>query len=118
MITKELFFKFIKEYQAFDKAIERLEIALSGKKYGCNLFDCDWFMSVGLMLDIFLNSHFKEEGQDLINWWLFDDVDHIIWQKVDPDLFNGSSEIEYNVNELEDLWNYLIKYKKDYFLND
>ncbi len=117
MITKEHFIDFITEYQNFDKAIERLEIAISGKKYGCNLFESDWYESVARMFDVFLESFFTDDGQDVITWWLFEDVDHIIWQKTDPDLFNGKSEIEYNVNDIEDLWNYLFKYKEDY-LND
>ena len=118
MLTKELFFKFINEFKIFDEAVERLEIAISGRKYGCNLYDSDWYNSVGIMLDTFVESHFTNDGQDLVSWWLFEDVDKIITQKVDPDLFNGASEIEYNVNELEDLWNYMVEYKKDYFLND
>lgn len=117
MITKEEFIKFINEYKLFDKAIERLEYAISGSKYGCNLFESDWYNSVGTMLDIFLDSHFTEVGVDCIIWWLFEDVDHIITQTVDPDLFNGKSEIEYNVNDINDLWNYMIKFKKDYFNN-
>ena len=118
MITEEQFIRFISQYQFFNDAVGRIETALSGRHNGCNLYDSDWYNSVGLMLDIFLESHFTDDGQDLINWWLFEDVDHIIYQKVDPDLFNGASEIECNVNELEDLWSYMIKYKNDYFLND
>ena len=118
MITKEQFLEFVHQYQAFNDAIGRIETALSGRHNGCNLYDSDWYNSVGLMLDIFLESHFTDDGQDLVNWWLFEDVDHIITQKIFPDFFTERSEIEYDVNELEDLWNYLIKYKEDYILND
>ena len=59
--------------------------------------------------------YFTESGIDLIDWWKFEKVDHKIWQTVDSDLFNGKSEIEYDVNDIEDLWKYLIKFKKDYF---
>lgn len=115
MISKKEFEDFISEYTKFDMAIERIENAISGSKYGCNLFECDWYIAVGKMLNMFLSSHFTEEGCDIINWWMFEDVDHIITQTVDPDLFHGKSEIEYNVNDIEDLWNYLTKFSSDYF---
>ena len=117
MITKQQFIKYIFEYKNFDDGLLRLEKAISGNN-SYDIFNCDWAISVEKMLDIFLESYFTDKGIDIITWWLFESVDHIIWQKTDPDLFSGKSEIEYNVNELEDLWNYLIKYKEDYILND
>lgn len=118
MITKEIFIKFINQFNSFVQGIERLENAIKGSGGYCELFETDWFINAEGMYDTFLESHFTESGIDLINWWKFENVDHIIWQKTNPDLFIGKSEIEYNVNELEDLWNYMIKYKEDYFLND
>jgi len=118
MITKQELFSFITAYQSFEEAIERMEEAISGSKYGCNLFESDWVNSVNGMLDIFIESNFTESGSDLINWWLFEDVDHSLTETVDPDLFNGETKVEYDVNDLEDLWNYMIKFKKDYFKND
>lgn len=117
MITKKEFFKFIESYQTFDNGLERISEALSGSKYGLPLYETDWGDAVGKMFDLFINSHFTEAGADLVFWWMFEDVDHKIWQNVDTDLFHGKSEIEYNVNDIEDLWNYLLKYKKDYFKN-
>ena len=115
MITKEEFIKFITEYKNFEEAIDRIDKAVSGRNWGLNLFECDWYNSVGIMLDTFLDSHFTNDGYDLVTWWLFEDVDHIITQTVTSDLFNEKSEIEYNVNDIEDLWNYMVKYKNDYF---
>lgn len=114
MISKELFVKYLEQFQRFNTAFERIEEALMGRKYSSNLYESDWCDSVGAMLDLFLKSHFTKDGRDLIYWWLFEDVDHIIWQTVDPDLFHGKSEIEYNVNNIEDLYDYLVKFKKDY----
>lgn len=115
MISKDCFIKYIEQYQRFSKAFERIEEALMGKKYSSNMYESDWYDSVGAMLDIFLNSHFTEEGCDIINWWMFEDVDHIIYQTVDSDLFNGRTEIQHDVNNIEDLWNYLLKNKKELF---
>ena len=115
MITKEKFINFITSYQNFVKGIDRIEEAFGHSVY---LFETDWYEAVGKMLDSFVESHFTEAGCDTVSWWLFEDVDHKIWQKIDPDLFNGKAEIEYDVNDIEDLWKYLVKYKKDYFLNE
>ena len=119
MITKEEFIKFIKAYEEFEEGIDNLENFLSGgERHGVNLWDSNWVDAVCKMWDQFIYSHFTEEGSDLINWWKFEDVDHIITQTVSPDLFNGKSKIEYDVNNIEDLWNYLTKFSSDYFKQD
>ena len=120
MITKEDLRKFLDLYSKFDRSVIRMGEAILGKpySYSADLFETDWYETVNEMFYTFIESHFTEIGCDSIFWWMFEDVDHIITQTVDPDLFNGKSEIEYNVNDIEDLWKYLIKYKKDYFLNE
>lgn len=119
MITKEEFIEFVKAYEAFENGIDRIEETLSGNKpYTIDLWGCNWVDAVCKMWDQFIYSHFTEEGGDLINWWKYEKVDHIITQKVNPDLFHGESKIEYNVNDIEDLWNYLIKFSSDYFKQD
>ena len=119
MINKEEFIKFIKAYEEFEEGIDNLGNFLGGDRlYGINLWESNWVDAVCKMWDQFMYSHFTEEGSDLINWWKFEDVDHIITQTVSPDLFNGKSEIEYDVNDIEDLWNYLIKFSSDYFKQD
>lgn len=117
MINKNEFTKFIEAYQIFESGMDRLSFALTGSKYGIPLFETDWGDAVGTMLDTFLDSHFTNDGCDLVTWWLFEDVDKLITQKVNPDLFNGESEIEYDVEDIEALWDYIQKYKNDYLLN-
>ena len=119
MITKEEFINFVKAYETFENGIDRIGEVLSGNKpYTINLWDSDWVDAVGKMWDNFMYSHFTEAGCDLINWWKYEDVDHIITQTVDSDLFNGKSEIEYDINNIEDLWSYLTKFSSDYFKQD
>ena len=101
MINKEEFTEYILNYQAFEQAISRMEEAFSGKKYGCNLFDCDWVDSVGKMLDIFMESHFTETGSDWVFYYLFED----------------EKEEHYEFNSLEELYDVMLKFKNDYFLN-
>jgi len=118
MISKELFIKYINEYQVFEKAIERVEYAISGKKFGCNLFESDWYSAVGEMLDTFLDSHFTEYGADWIYYYLFEDVDdkEVVITKP-KDIFNEQEEIKYHLNSIDELWNFLISDKERYFKN-
>lgn len=67
--------------------------------------------------DNFINSFgFTEEGVDLFYWWMYDNVNKIIYKTIEPNLFNPKSKkIEINVEDLEDLWKYMIKHKDIYF---
>ena len=115
MITKDEFIQFIESYQEFDSAVERISKAIVGKhSWSIDLFESDWFMAVGKMLDIFLKSHFTDDGVDMITWWMFEDVDHIVWQQVEPTLFDDTEEIKYNLKTIDDLWDYLMEYKENY----
>ena len=98
MISKKEFYNFISSYQKFSNGLDRFEKAITGKEFTSILFDTDWGNAVG-------------------EWWLFEDVDKIIYEKVDPDLFNGETEVKYDVNTFDNLWNYIKKYEKDYFKN-
>lgn len=113
MITEEEFVKFISSFQEFDKATERLEIAISGKNRCYFIFETDWYEAVGRMLDIFLSSHFTEEGVDLINWWLFESTKKIIY--IPETLFEPKKE-KY-IDSLKDLWDFLKSDTKTYFIN-
>ena len=116
MITKELFVKYLEQQQRFDKAFERIEEALMGKPYSSNLCESDWYDSVGVMLDLFLKSHFTEYGQDLINDYLFEDCREF-WINKDKTLFEDKKEEHYEFNSLEELYDVMLKFKNDYFLN-
>lgn len=61
------------------------------------------------LFDMFIESHFTDEGYDLIFWWMYEDVPKIIYQNT---IF-GKEEI--NVENIEDLWKYLISEKELYF---
>ena len=113
MINKEEFINFVKSYETFENGVNHLNEYLHS-----DLWECEWIDNVSKMWDNFMHSHFTDIGVDLINWWKYEDVDHIITQTITPDLFYGKSEIEYNVNDIEDLWNYLTKFPSDYFKQD
>ena len=57
----------------------------------------------GIIFDTYITSVLTEEGADLLFWWLYEDVDKIIY-------LEDKSEID--VNKLDDILNYL--YKESY----
>lgn len=118
MLSKELFVKFINNYKTFDSAFERIEEAIYGKKYYSNLYEFDFYEAVGGMLDNFLDSHFTLEGSELVSWWLFEDVEKIIYEKAkETEFFDEFKEDkEVSVETIDELWDYMEKHRADYFL--
>lgn len=117
MIDKKEFIRFIENYQNFVDKISRVDMSITGKSYPSMLYETDWYESVNNMLDNFLFSHFTDEGLDWIYWWLFENVDKIAYIKKEKDIFNEEEEIKYDLNELENLWNFLLMDSKIYFKN-
>ena len=118
MITKEQLSEFLDRYSNFDRAVTRMGEAISGKSYpyNTNLFETDWYTHVSEMYDIFLESHFTDEGIDWINYYFFEDIeDHLVTVTVSADLFNKEHEVEYHLNSVDELWDFLLTNKKLYF---
>ena len=116
MITKEEFTKYLTQYQIFDRGLERFSEALSGPKYLIPIFECDWAEAVGEMLDTFLTSHFTVEGADWITYYLFENIEDKLVEVTKPgDMFNEETKIEYHLNSIEELWEFLLTEKQKYF---
>ena len=116
MITKEEFIQYITEFQKFDEAIERIEIAVGGSKCACNLWESDWYSNVSKLLDIFVDSHFTEKGADWVYYYLFENInDKKVIIEVE-DMF-GTDKKEYHLNTIDELWNFLLTDTKLYFKN-
>lgn len=116
MITKEEFCKFIESYQEFQDEIDKFDMAITGKNYSTILFETKWYSAVGKMLDAFLDSYFTEEGVDWICYYLFEDIEDKIVTVEYEDLF-GTKEMEFHLNSVNELWNFLIIDKEVYFKN-
>jgi hypothetical protein len=58
--------------------------------------------AIGAMSTL-LKSHYSEEGEDLISWWLYEDVDKKLY-------LNDGSEID--LTKIEDLWAYVEEIRK------
>lgn len=102
MITKEEFLDFINNYQSFEAAIDKIDRFVFENSYQ-TFWESSWCEAVGKMLDIFLKSHFTDDGCDIINFQLFeaDEDGQKITEKED------NKEITYYLRTMEDVWNYI-----------
>lgn len=92
-MDKESFIKTINKYKQF--------IDTSNKLYDLGIDLCEGVISdsIDTIFDAWLVEFLNEEDIDTIYWWLFEDVDKII--------YDGDEKI--NVEKIEDLYDYLCK---------
>lgn len=91
-MTYQLFSEGIKNYQDFSTYLDNLKDA------GFNIYDTAIIEKACLIFDTWIESILNEEGQELIYWWLFEDVEKILYE-------DGKDNI--NVEKLEDLYAYM-----------
>ncbi len=104
MITFEEFKSAINSLSKINNFIDNLEQITK-----LNISESDLVQETWKLFDLFINSHFTEEASDLIFWWIYEEVPKVIYQ----DSIFGKDEI--NVENIEDLWKYMISEKEIYF---
>lgn len=112
MITKQEFFKAISEHQQFNDAVERMSNGIGQSVY---LFETDWCRAEGNLFDIFLKSHFTDDAVDTIYWWLYEDVDKVIYINSEKDLFKEETKEIIAVRTLGQLWSFFEREPDVYF---
>lgn len=100
MIPKELFVNVIKliqeQHEIDSKVADGLELVCDGYvMYGCKNKCRDALMKV--LENIF------DDSEDYIGWWLYEDVPHIITEKVDE------KEIKHDLTTPEALYDFLVR---------
>lgn len=106
MITLENFKETLRIYQDF---IAKQEIL---KSAGIDILE-SWLNDLpGLLFDQWCKSNFTDEGVDWIYWWLFEDVDKVIYFETDT-LF-GHQSVKLDITTVEALYNYLKSCKYGY----
>ena len=116
MISKEEFCNFINNYKTFNEGVERMGKAITGNEYSCNIFESDWCDAFENMAILYMKKVFTKDGEDLIFWWMFEDVDKVISYNM-ADLFSSGTEIVFDVEDVDSLWDYIMKFKDDYLKN-
>lgn len=93
-MTKELFTKMILEIQNFGNIVDRICDVLGTNFFESPLAEVGWDL-----INTLINSHFDEEGQDWINWWLYE-------KDGNPELKAwDENDNEIPTETIDDLWN-------------
>jgi hypothetical protein len=99
MITSENFITNLKAYKEGCDFLRKMD------NYNLDFYETPLSKSSDTMFQAWLDQITNEEGQDLIYWWLFEDVDKII----------TDNEVDINVEDIEEFTKYLKDY--GYFKN-
>lgn len=99
-MDKEQFIKLIKQHQKQNELLDELE------RCGFDIYETQVIEFGFIMFDNVIKSNFNDEGIDWINWWLYEK----------NGIFGDLSAFDENDNEtpfdtIEDLWNYVEKYR-------
>ena len=93
-MTKELFTKMILEIQNFGNIVDRMCDVLGTNFFESPLAEVGWDL-----INTLINSHFDEEGQDWINWRLYE-------KDGNPELKAwDENDNEIPTETIDDLWN-------------
>lgn len=100
MITKEKFISIIENFQEWYRRIDEISKILK-----CSVLELDWVEYGALTFDTLIELAFDAEGQDLINWWIFE-------KSEDPTLkIKDKNGKELLSETVEDLWELVKEYR-------
>lgn len=100
MINQELFNDIISEVINFNENVDNWE-----ELVGSGIFETPMVQSGWKIIDFLILTNFNEEGQDWINWWLYD-------KGGDPELKAWDEEDkEIPTETIDDLWNLVKDYR-------
>lgn len=108
MLTKKDFIDFINIASNYDAELTRWS------DFGIDLFELPIAELGWYLFTIFVETHFNEDGQDWINWYMYDRVS-VVSKEVLP-CYDENGQIFY-VNTPEDLWE-LVKDKLIDYVDD
>ena len=91
MISRTKFVEQIEAVQEFNKVIDQLY------EFKIDLVETPLHDLPSRMFDNFINVICTEDGQDLVFWWLYEDVPKVIWE----------NEKEIPISTVDDLYDYL-----------
>ena len=85
---------------------------------GIDTINCKYLETAGIIFDELMMSEFGEEGADLVSWWMYEDVDHKLyepseenrtWRYADEE---PEGKVIADLNNIEDLYDYIVKNKE------
>lgn len=102
MITKEQFFKFVANSNKYEEEIDKIY-----DMFKLEIWETPLCLAAAECMDLFVDSNFTTAGINMVNWWLYEDADKVIF---------SDSEEPIDISRLEDFWNYLVENKDTYML--
>ena len=103
MITRERFkdlvYKMLGVNELYDKLYE----------LGIDITNCKYLDAAGTFFDELMIHEFGDDGMDLISWWMYDDVDHVLY----GDESWNKNEVVADLNNIDDLYTYLTEGGRD-----
>lgn len=94
---KDLVYQMLEHNEFYDKLYE----------LGIDTINCKYMETAGVMFDALMLSEFGEDGADLISWWMYEDVDHVIYDGSDRE------KVIADLNNIDDLYDYLTEGGRD-----
>lgn len=110
MLTKEKFKDLVYKMQEHNDFYDKLY------DLGIDAINCKYLEYAGIFFDELMKSEFGEDGLDLVSWWLYEDVDHCIYEAYEgekKDFYLPYEEVPHgkliaDLNEIDDLYDYLV----------
>lgn len=88
---KELMYGMLEFNEIYDKFYD----------IGIDVINCKYLDYAGMFFDELMRREFGENGLDLISWWLYEDVDHCIYDADDE------NKVIADLNNIDNLYDYL-----------
>ena len=113
MITKQKFkdlvYMMLEHNEFYDKLYD----------LGIDVINCKYMETAAIIFDELMKSEFGEEGADLVSWWMYEDVDHKIYEpnedakewRYPGEEFEG--KVIADLNNIEDLYDYITREAND-----
>lgn len=96
MMTKERFkdlvYMMLEHNELYDKLYD----------LGIDTINCKYLETADIIFSELMKTEFGEEGLDLISWWMYEDVDHKLYEPG-----SEGKKIIADLNDIEDLYDYL-----------
>lgn len=100
MINQELFNTIISEVINFNEKVDNWE-----ELVGPGIFETSMVQSSWKIIDFLILTNFNEEGQDWINWWLYEKSENPELKALDAE------DKEIPTETIDDLWNLVKDYR-------
>ena len=94
---KDLVYQMLEHTEFYDKLYE----------LGIDTINCKYMETAGVMFDTLMQEVFGEDGADLISWWMYEDVDHLIYAD------ESENKVIADLNNIDDLYDYLTEGGRD-----